>query len=118
MSQPLDETEVSPDSTVLPASERYSLVVADRRRQALDILAGKTTQIELEELAVGIAAREHGSTSVDEETIERVAATLHHSHLPKLAESGVLDYDPESHLIDPDGVSTRLGGRPPFPSTE
>lgn len=104
MSESSNETTDSPEITGLPASERYRLLAADRRRLALDILAGQTTPVELEELAAGIAAREDESTSVDEETLERVAITLHHTHLPKLAEAGVLDYDPESHQIDPDGA--------------
>lgn len=98
-----------PRKTDLSTSERCSLLASDRRRLALDILTGKTAPVELEELAVGIAAREGGSDAVDEETVERVAITLHHVHLPKMVDLGVLDYDPKTNRIDPDGSSILSG---------
>lgn len=111
MSESPNNTTEPPGSTEPPASERARVLATDRRRLALDILEGQTTPVELEELAAGIVAREDGNTAVCEETIEQVAISLHHSHLPKLDDAGVLDYDPESHRIDPDGVpnSTRRG---------
>lgn len=82
----------------LSASERHSLFAADRRRLAIDILAGRSSPVELEGLAARITARGNGSAA-DEESIERVAITLHHTHLPKMAEMGVVDYDPESRTV-------------------
>lgn len=106
MSRPSNNGTDADASTVeLSASDRHELLVADRRRLTLDILAGNTTPVELEELAAGIAAREDGIDAVDEETIERAAIDLHHAHLPKMAELGVLEYDPETRRIDPSGIA-------------
>lgn len=118
MSESSNETADIPRITDLPADERQSLLAVERRWLALDILMGKTTPVGLEELAAGIAAREDGSDAADEGTIERVAITLHHTHLPRMAEVGVLDYDPESRRIDPDGTlhSSRSGTT--IPSTD
>lgn len=103
--QPTD----GPAFTDLPPGEQYDLLAADRRQLALDLLAGQTTSIELEELAAGVAAREDGADRVDEEAVQRVAISLHHCHLPKLAESGLLDYDPTTRQVDPKGT-TQLPG--------
>lgn len=91
----------------LTESERHLLLAADRRRQALDLLSGKTSPVELEKLAAGVAARENG-IDTNEEAVGRVASALHHVHLPKLDEFDVLDYDAETHRIDPSGVPARI----------
>lgn len=101
---PSETSEGCEGTATLTASERHSLFAAHRRRVALDILAGRTDPVELEELAAEIAARENGRDAA-EETIERVAITLHHTHLPKMAEMGVLNYDSVSRRIDSRGVS-------------
>lgn len=98
--QPTD----GPAFTDLPPAEQYELLAADRRQMVLDLLAGQTTSSTLEELAAGVAAREDGTDADDEQAVQRVAISLHHCHLPKLAESGLLDYDPETRQIDPKGT--------------
>ena len=104
MTQPSNEPKET--RTELAGSERYSRSMAERRRLLLDVLAEESEPAGLGELAATIAAREDGTDAVDEATAERVAVTLHHVHLPKMGELGILDYDPESHRIDPDGVTT------------
>lgn len=106
MSESTNELTESPRSTDLPASERYGLLASDRRRLALDLLAGRTTPVELRHLATRVAAREDAEgAAVDEKIITRVAVTLHHVHLPKLAEADVLDYDADAQRIDPNGAA-------------
>jgi|AntDeeMinimDraft_4_1070355.scaffolds.fasta_scaffold00003_201 hypothetical protein len=105
---PTESTDAHENLDLL-APER--LIAVERRWLVLDVLGGQTTPVELEELAAGIAAREDGNGAADEKAIERVAITLHHTHLPKLADLGVLHYDPESRRVDPDGV-------PPQPDME
>lgn len=58
----------------------------------------------LSELADEIAAAEHG-TATDEVSDGRaklVRLDLHHSHVPKLADAGALEYSPESGLLELD----------------
>ncbi|WP_312909471.1 DUF7344 domain-containing protein [Natronosalvus caseinilyticus] len=104
MSQPnmMDERARSIDLTT---SDRHRLLADDRRRLVLDILAGTTTPVDLEELAAGVAAREEGVDTPDEEGADRVATTLHHHHLPKMADMHVLEYDSETNVIAPSGVA-------------
>lgn len=100
MSQPLNEMTRPSVSPTLPASEWYSVLAVKRRRLALDILAEAATAITLDELAAEIAAREGESNTADEETIEHVTVALHHTHLPKLVDAGIIHYDPDDHLIE------------------
>lgn len=83
-------------------SEWHWLLAMDRRRLAMEILAGETPPTDLEALATELAAREREQGASDGTSLEHITATLHHAHLPKLAEIGVIDYDPQTHRIDPD----------------
>ncbi len=107
MSQSLYTTNEGALSGVeLAPDERYSLLASARRRLALDLLAETETTAHLEEFAAGIAARE-ATAPTDGDAIEHVAISLHHVHLPVLSDAGVLDYDPERHVIEP---ADRIGG--------
>ncbi|WP_394742282.1 DUF7344 domain-containing protein [Natronococcus roseus] len=81
--------------------------MSDRRRVALEILAEYTEPFGLDELAVAIANREAELKADGEErpSVEQVAVTLHHAHLPRLADAGVIEYEPESRRIDPGNFS-------------
>ncbi|WP_218012003.1 hypothetical protein [Natrinema sp. CBA1119] len=74
--------------------------MAEPRRMALDILTNTTTPVDLKDLAAMIAARENDVEVADEETAERVAFFLHHSHLPKMADLGVIDYNPDASRVE------------------
>ncbi|WP_254767576.1 DUF7344 domain-containing protein [Salinilacihabitans rarus] len=99
-----DTTGADPDRIDLTASTRYHLLAAERRRLTLDVLEGNTAPVDLDELAAGIAAREDG-IDADESAVERVAIDLHHVHLPKMDDLGIVDYDPASGRVDPTGVT-------------
>lgn len=101
MSQPPpDSTETYAGTTNLTTSEYHRLLASKRRRVALDVLANRTAPVDLEDLAATIALRELEVDIADEKTIKRVALTLHHNHLPKMTDLGVVDYDPETTRIE------------------
>ena len=82
-------------------SERHRILAAERRpRLALDYLADRTGPVDIEELAAAIAAREADENSPDDDTVRQVAISLHHVHLPKMAEIGVVDYEPASSVVE------------------
>lgn len=88
------------DTVDIDPSEKCDLLAEKQRRLVLDIISGITSPIELEELSVRVASFESGTLTKDD-AVERVAISLHHIHLPRLADVGVLDYDQESNVIEP-----------------
>ena len=80
-------------------SALHRMLASERRRIALDLLQGRTAPVDLTALAAGVAAREAGASAVDEGTIERVAVSLHHAHLPLMAGEGVLEYDADARRV-------------------
>ena len=102
MSQTIPKlTATHPSMADLTESERHRILAAERRRLTLTILSEQMTSVEFLELATEIVTREAGINATDEETIEKVAMTLHHTHLPVLDEKGVVDYDLRSQQIKP-----------------
>lgn len=86
------------EPTELSESERHGLLASARRRVLLDVLRERTAPVDVRELAADIAEREgDGPTST---RTERVAATLHHSHLPRMSDLGLLDHDPERNRVE------------------
>lgn len=83
----------------LTESERHRLLEDDRRRRVLEVLADRSGPIRLREMAVAVADRETGGDADDPETVSAVATALHHIHLPKLDELGVLAYDLDDNRI-------------------
>lgn len=81
----------------LSESERHRLLSSGRRRVVLDVLSERDTPIRLEELATAVASRTDGAAT--DQAVERTTIELHHCHLPKMADLGVVAYDPASRLI-------------------
>lgn len=101
MSEVIDHSQAAIGIDHLDKSERHRLLAAERRRQALDILTGRSKPIGLTELASEIARRDSTIDHDDTETIALVETSLHHVHLPLLAASSLISYDPRTNEIDP-----------------
>lgn len=99
--------EVTGTSVDLTESQRHRMLAVERRRTTLEVLEDLTAPVDLEDLAVAVAEREADGDRVDEGTVEQVRISLHHAHLPKLADLGIIAYDP---------VETRVEARPRRPS--
>lgn len=84
----------------LTESEYHELLSVERRRTTLDIVARANAPVELRELAAMVAERESDVGVPDEATVERVAISIHHTHLPQMADLGVIDYDPDSSRVE------------------
>jgi hypothetical protein len=78
----------------LAEDEYYEVLAAEERRIALDVLSHDASAVELDELAALVTAE-----SSDDVALDRMRATLHHTHLPKMAAHGVIEYDPETCLV-------------------
>ena len=80
-------------TTGLSESERHLLLSAERRRIALSVLEDRADPMDLEALAAAVAAR---ADDDGEDAVDRTMIDLHHSHLPRMDDLGVVDYDRDS----------------------
>lgn len=86
--------------------DRVLDAVKHRRCRHLLYYLRDTDSADIEEAARRIAAREHGADpdDVSNDQYEHVLTSLHHRHLPRLADLGVVEYDRRSgdvRLYDP-----------------
>jgi DNA-binding transcriptional ArsR family regulator len=70
----------------------FELLANQRRREALYVLYRREGPITVAELADEVA-------TVVEAAPERVATSLYHVHLPKLADADIVDYDVQSGIV-------------------
>lgn len=75
------------------ASEWHALLSHELRCAVIDVLADRTESVSLSELAATVAER---ADRDERETL----VSLHHCHLPKAADAGLLDYQPESRRVE------------------
>lgn len=85
----------------LELNEVFTALQHSRRRYVLDSLATREREQTLTELATGVVAWEQDKPreSVTEAERERCRTALYHSHVPKLAELGVLDYETGDDIV-------------------
>lgn len=79
----------------------YAALGHPRRRFLLYALS-KKTEWSLTELATKIAALEQqvSASAVPEARRKRVYTSLYHTHVPKLAETGVIQYDQNTETVN------------------
>lgn len=84
----------------LTAEQRYH-PASPRRRNVLAVLHRATPPFSLDELVFDVAALEGATVSGPLSDAERrsLKISLHHNHLPKLDEAGVVDYDAREHVV-------------------
>jgi hypothetical protein len=92
-------SQQDPDS--LTQGEVYDLLSNARRRFVISYLRDREEPVELNALSREVAAWEN-ETPVEELTdqhIKRVYVSLYQTHIPKLDESGVVEYDKDSGMV-------------------
>ena len=88
-----DGSSADEDGSV--ASSRASTIPAladDRRREILALIESECGPVTPETLARNVAARD-ADGEPSQSRIENVLVQLHHCHLPKLADAGLIEYD-------------------------
>lgn len=89
------------DNTTLSQDVAFDLLSNARRRFVLRQLQEGSDPIELGDLAGALAAKENG-VSVEELTAQqrkRTYVSLYQTHIPKMVESGIIEYDSDSGVI-------------------
>ena len=90
-----------PDHDTLSQGEVYDLLSNARRRYVISYLRDHDEPVELTDLSRAVAAWEN-DTSVEElsdQQTKRVYVSLYQTHVPKLDDSGLVDYDQETGEI-------------------
>lgn len=85
----------------LPSDEQFDLLSNGRRRLVVRYLAEVESETTLDELATTVGAAERGSTTTElsAEQRKRIYVSLYQIHLPKLADSEVVEYDPDTGSV-------------------
>jgi len=93
----------------------HEILAHEYRRSTLTCLHERTERLSLEELAEYIAKDiEPAGNARYDELNERIRIQLHHSHLPKLAAGGFVEYDSEtSHMVELTSDGRELISRQP-----
>lgn len=96
----------TPDSAV-GASVDQSLDVAlelladRRRRHVLKCLKDNSRPVAMPDLAREVAAHENGGSraAIPKEEVAAVHTSLHHNHIPKLADAEAIEFDQDSNVV-------------------
>lgn len=80
-------------TATLAESDVHRILASERRRALLCVLEDRPELRSLEGLASTVAEYEDGLARSEPAFVDRVTATLHHNHLPKLAAVGLVEYD-------------------------
>jgi DNA-binding transcriptional ArsR family regulator len=97
------------NSQSIPEQEVYTLLSNPRRLRTLDHLRRRPNSVPLRELSEIIAAAESGETPAPRQVRATVYVSLHQTHLPKLDELGIVDYDRDRKEVRPLGRARQLG---------
>lgn len=92
---PIDIRELTPDVV-------FDVLRNPRREFALAYLRQQDRPVTLTELARKVTAWEVGvpPTEVEKDRVQQVRVSLHHTHLPKLANFGLVEYtDDDRHTV-------------------
>lgn len=88
------------EGDTLSQNRVFDLLSNARRRFVLHYLNQQEGPIELRELADEVARWETGSESLTRKQRKRVYVSLYQTHIPRLADAGVVDYDPDTGLVE------------------
>lgn len=110
----------------LTCESAFEILSNSRRRLTLDCLAASDGEIDLRTLSTRVAARENGldPTAVSSKQRKRTYTALRQTHLPKMDEHGVIEFDAARGTVTPTNRIWQLIGyveeidRPDIPRGE
>jgi hypothetical protein len=102
MSGRFDDAGSNQESTISGNDEtrRHRLLADARRRRVIEVLDGRHGTLTVAEVAESLAKREAADQTAD--AGGPLTTTLHHVHLPMLADGGVCEYDPQTRTVEVD----------------
>lgn len=85
----------------LPEADIHDVLRNDRRRMVIELLGDADEPVTARELSETIAARETGEDPPPRDVRQSVYISLQQTHLPKLAELGIVEYDEQTKEVRP-----------------
>ena len=87
----------------LSPSTLFDLLCDPRRRQILAVLIAHRRTLTVNDLMKAVVTREQELpvTEIDGTELTQAHLELQHSHIPKLAETPLIEYDVERNLVEP-----------------
>lgn len=99
-----DQNQIRPDELIDVMRHR-------RRRQVVAYLQSADTAVfDRDGIARAIAGPERESTARADDTLSQITLVLHHQHLPKMEQAGLIDYDPDDGTVRRRWEPDREGG--------
>jgi hypothetical protein len=95
------DESVNESSTNLSSDELFDLLSHHRRRYVIECLDRYGSPMSLPDLADECVVMEHRKAfdDIPGETVKRMYMSLYHTHIPRLVESRVVEYDQESDSV-------------------
>lgn len=82
----------------LSTDTAFELLADEQRRRALRLVAEEDGPLTVDQLVDALLADTAHSADSDT-TRDQLEISLHHTHLPKLHDAGVIEYDPQRETI-------------------
>jgi predicted transcriptional regulator len=79
--------------------EAVCALADERRRETLRVLREADTPLSVTDLAVELTGVGEPSTDQAVERVRRRRVQLYHRHLPRLADVGLVEFDPERRIV-------------------
>ena len=98
------------DQSVLSQDEAYDLLSSARRRFVISYLRSQDGPVVLNQLSQRLAAWENDVPveELSDQQIKRIYVSLYQTHLPKLEDVGLIDYDRERSTLELRDEAERL----------
>ncbi|GAB3034398.1 DUF7344 domain-containing protein [Natronobiforma cellulositropha] len=105
-----DETDAEDASSALSTDDIFHILQTKRRRDVLRYLRDAGTAVRMRDLAEQVAAWEQETTieRLSSSERQRVYISLYQSHLPKLDEEGIVDYDKDRGIVERAPLAARF----------
>jgi hypothetical protein len=93
------ESDLLAERSELSIEERFTLLADPHRRVVIGRLDEVPGGLTIESLADHVTSELADGTLGTDDRRRRVLLSLHHNHLPRLADHGVLQYDPAAGTV-------------------
>ncbi|WP_353634844.1 hypothetical protein ABSL23_04295 [Halobacterium sp. NMX12-1] len=85
----------------LPEADIHDVLRNDRRRMVIELLGDADEPVTARELSEAVAARETGEDPPPRDVRQSVYISLQQTHLPKLSDLGIVEYDEQTKEVRP-----------------